>query len=120
MRRSRVRLWRQLLVFNGMDNQNEFLNEVKKVVLSFDGKAEVILYGSRARGDYKEDSDWDLLIITSIVLNNNLKEALRDELYKIEVKHLQDLSSIIIDRAHWEYWEIMPLYKNVAREGFVL
>lgn len=103
-----------------MDNQKEFLNEVKKAVLSFDDKAEIILYGSRARGDYKKDSDWDVLIITSTVLNNNVKEALRDGLYKIEVKHLQDLSSIIVDRNHWEYWEIMPLYKNVAREGVVL
>ena len=24
----------------------------------------IILFGSRARGDYKEDSDWDILIVT--------------------------------------------------------
>jgi len=29
-----------------------------------DDKAEVILYGSRARGDEREDSDWDLLVLT--------------------------------------------------------
>jgi uncharacterized protein len=48
-----------------MQNQKEFLEEIKGVVLSFDDKAEVILYGSRARGDYREDSDWDVLIRTS-------------------------------------------------------
>jgi len=24
----------------------------------------IILFGSRARGDYREDSDWDILIVT--------------------------------------------------------
>ncbi|MEM5821004.1 MAG: nucleotidyltransferase domain-containing protein, partial [Candidatus Aenigmatarchaeota archaeon] len=34
----------------------------------------IILFGSRARGDYKEDSDYDLLIVTKNKLNKNTKE----------------------------------------------
>lgn len=87
------------------------------MVLSFDEKAEVILYGSRARGDFREDSDWDIVIITNLTLSEEVKDRLRDKLYAIELKYLQAISPIIVDRGDWDYWEIMPLYKNVRREG---
>jgi len=36
----------------------------------------IILFGSRARGDYKEDSDWDFLIIVNEELNRKEKRAI--------------------------------------------
>lgn len=39
----------------------------------------IILFGSRARGDYKKDSDWDLLIITK-------EKITREE--KLRIAHL--------------------------------
>ncbi|MER3497893.1 MAG: hypothetical protein C4308_04290 [Chitinophagaceae bacterium] len=41
------------------------LNEIKKAVLQIDHSADVILFGSWARGDFKDESDWDILILTS-------------------------------------------------------
>lgn len=40
---------------------------------------EIVLFGSRARGDYKKDSDWDLLIVTE----DNLQRK-----QKLEIAHL--------------------------------
>ncbi len=37
------------------------LNVARKHNIEID---KIILFGSRARGDYKEDSDWDILIVT--------------------------------------------------------
>lgn len=37
---------------------------VKNQLLLVDGTASVILFGSRARGDAANDSDWDFLILT--------------------------------------------------------
>ena len=37
--------------------------KIKANVLEVDPDAEVWLYGSRARGDYHEGSDWDLLLL---------------------------------------------------------
>ncbi len=113
-------MWRRRSQFDDMSKQNEFLEEIKQMVLSFDDKAEVILYGSRARGDYREDSDWDLLIVTSFMLSESLKDALRTAVYNIELTYLQDISTIIVDRDYWEYWEILPLFKNVVREGIAV
>ncbi len=101
-------------------NQQEFLKEIKDTVLSFDDKAEVILYGSRARGDYKEDSDWDVLILTSPDLDAKRKKLSRDEVYEIELDYLQAISTFIVDKKSWDYWEIRPLNKNVAKEGIHL
>ena len=100
-----------------MKAHKEFLEQIKNEVLSYDDKAEVILFGSRARRDYKEDSDWDLLILTSEKLDNVTRDALRDRIYYIELEYTHAVSIIIIDKGTWSDWEIMPLYKNVAREG---
>ena len=35
---------------------------VKEKILEIDKNAEVILFGSRARGDFHEESDWDFLV----------------------------------------------------------
>ena len=37
---------------------------IKRNISEIDPKAQIILYGSRARGNEHKDSDWDLLILT--------------------------------------------------------
>ncbi len=36
---------------------------IKAAVLAIEPEAEVLLFGSRARGDAREDSDWDVLVL---------------------------------------------------------
>ena len=45
-------------------SNKEVLNTIKSVIHSFLPDARVLLFGSRARGDFNKDSDFDLLIIT--------------------------------------------------------
>jgi predicted nucleotidyltransferase len=85
-----------------------------------DGLASLILYGSQARGDAKEDSDVDLLIV--------LKRAFdyREELEKTS-HFVADLSleyDTVISRAFVSVdryqRENSPFFLNVRREGIVL
>ena len=46
----------------------DVLELIRKVVLEEAGRLgirieKIILFGSRARGDYREDSDWDILVV---------------------------------------------------------
>jgi len=45
---------------------------IRQKIELVDPKAEVILYGSRARGDERVDSDWDILVLADypVDLNN--------------------------------------------------
>ncbi len=62
------------------EKDKEILKEIKRVILDVTKEMnieidKIILFGSRARGDYREDSDWDILIITKddLKLNKKLK-----------------------------------------------
>jgi len=42
----------------------------------------VILFGSRARGDYGEESDWDLLIVIGGSLDRGIVRRLQNRVYR--------------------------------------
>ena len=47
-----------------MNQQNDkILNRIKEIIFKTDPTAQAYLYGSRARGTAKKDSDWDILIL---------------------------------------------------------
>ncbi len=56
----------------------EILKQIKQTILEVakDQGIEIdkiILFGSRARGDYREDSDWDILVVTKRKLDKDKK-----------------------------------------------
>ena len=51
--------------FKGAKMREEIKRTILKVAGKYGVKVEkIILFGSRARGDYRENSDWDVLIVT--------------------------------------------------------
>jgi len=89
--------------------------EVDKVVPN----NEVILFGSRARGDYKEDSDWDFLILLDTkAISKKKKEEIRNKLYDIELATDEIISSIIHTKTEWEKRSITPIYQIIKKEGY--
>lgn len=96
----------------------EFLQEVKRYVHEIDPQAEVWLFGSRARGDAREDSDWDFLVLTDKPVDRNLKSQLRDYLYEVEVSSAKVIGSIIHSKQEWEEdYAVTPLYRNIRRDS---
>jgi len=76
------------------------------------------LFGSRARGDFREDSDWDILILVDDKkITNALEDKFRDDLYDIELESGQVISTFIYPKDYWSSNLIFsPLYKNVNQE----
>jgi uncharacterized protein len=101
-------------------NTELFLQRIKKEVVQEDKDASIILFGSRARGDHKEDSDWDILVVTSKEGDRNLEEKISDKIYALELEYLQPVSSIIFNKGEWLKQSITPFYKNVITEGYEL
>jgi predicted nucleotidyltransferase len=78
----------------------------------------LILFGSQARGDEKEDSDWDLLLIVNSD-STNLDDEIKYSypFAKLGWTHNIDLNVLLYSDNDWEKRNFMPFYKNVAKEG---
>jgi uncharacterized protein len=100
-----------------MIHQEIFVNEIKKQVLSIDENATVVLFGSRARKDFKEYSDWDFLILTSLPSDEKFKKKLRDRLFDTELETEQAVSTIIHSYEEWEKLAVTTLFQIIEKEG---
>lgn len=98
----------------------EFLDKIKRQVLAEDSNASLILYGSRARGDFRKDSDWDILVITSKKADGLLKRKISDEIFEVELEYLQPVTTIVIEQQKWNSMAITPFFQNVLNEGRAL
>ena len=100
-----------------METREEILFKIKKTVSELDPEARVILFGSRARGDYGKESDWDLLILTSIPATEENKRNFRYHLLDIELETEQAISTLIHHHDHWKNYSVTPLYEIIEKEG---
>jgi len=84
--------------------------------------AEIYLYGSRARGDEKPLSDWDLLILlNSKNITFALETKMMDEFYEIELETGEILTPLIYPKEEWNNkYRQTPLYENIKNESIRL
>lgn len=103
-------------------NKEELLDRVKKIIRQVEPEADIILYGSRARGDARHDSDWDFLILLDGEVDSDRTLKVRYQLYELEWECGEVLCSIVRSRQDWEtpLYQGMGFYKAVRREGILL
>lgn len=79
---------------------------------------QVILYGSRARGDHRPDSDIDVLILVKDKNKVN-RDKIYDFVIDAELEHDIDISVNIYETAQFEKLALLkaPFASNVTREG---
>ena len=103
-----------------MYDRQYILNIVKQRIYTIDPNAKIILFGSRARDDSRQDSDWDFLILTNKKINQNLKNQISDSLFEAELETEQVLTSIIQNSLNWHNYKQSNIYQNINREGIEL
>lgn len=79
----------------------------------------VFLFGSRARGDAQEDSDYDMLVIV-----DRRTPELRNRILEIETQLMDRygalVATVLQSEEEWRQAQGSPLARNIAREGMAL
>jgi len=98
------------------------LEELKEKILKIYPEARIILYGSKARGDFDRESDIDLLILVPQKINTKLEEEIYHISYDIELKYNVVFGEIIENKELWKtpLANFTPLYQNIEREGIAI
>lgn len=83
--------------------------------------AQLFLYGSRARGDNRPDSDWDLLVLLpkdSITPDDyaNISYPLTELGWKLS----QSINPIMYTQKEWKHNSFTPFYHNVQHDAIRL
>ena len=84
---------------------------------------QVILYGSYARGDFRADSDVDIMILLHLpdLKSKAYSQRLSCLTYDFNMEHGVEIKPIVKSAAHFEKWAAnYPFYSNIQREGVIL
>ncbi len=81
------------------------------------------LYGSRARGDARPDSDWDLHVL--VPGDENLPASVYDEyawpFYQLGLFEFgEEVNARVYSFAGWLKRSFLPFYKNVEQDAIIL
>lgn len=102
--------------------RTQVLSSIRNVAQSFDrDKVHVRLFGSQARNDAKEDSDWDVLVLVD---KNTLDEADHERYaYPFWMLGWQTgamIHPVIYTLSDWKRRKGTPFYDNVETDGILL
>lgn len=100
----------------------QLLAQIKQAVHEIEPDAEIILYGSRSRGDARPESDWDFLILVNGSVDVERTDRIHHRLYEIEWESDEVISSIVRSRTDWNSgrYRAMPFHQRVQQEGIRL
>ncbi len=102
--------------------QNLVSEKVKEKVMKIEPYADIILFGSRARNDFSEGSDWDYLILLDGKVDSTRTDHIRSVLYDIELETDEIINSIVRSTDEWNSpkYSVLPFRKNIENEGIRL
>ncbi len=96
------------------------LGEVKRIIREVCPTAEVLLYGSVARGTQEPESDYDILVLTDKLLPKAEKSTIRRHVLGLELDRNVVLSTLFRSKAEWERRAGLPFHSEVEKDGVLL
>lgn len=105
-----------------MNNRENIIKAIRqRAEQSLPKGASVTLFGSQARGDYHDTSDWDLLLLIN---TDHLSMPERsDYIYAMTQLGWElnaEINPIVYTNNDWHKRNFTPFYKNVTKDGIIL
>lgn len=107
------------------DDIRDLLKEYRKAVENVSGGrlVKMVLYGSYARGDFRPESDVDIMIL----LDEDMEgiSAAEKEIYGVTYDfneaHNMDIMPVVQSNSHFNRWKKADMfYHNVEKEGVAI
>ena len=98
---------------------SEIRNIIGERVRAFEPTAEVLLFGSQARGDARTDSDWDVMVL----LDDDTKTErfdVSDKVIRIGWDLDKEINPVVYKKSEWQRKSFTPFYKNVMHDKIEL
>lgn len=89
--------------------RDEIYSKIKEITKKYDYK--FIIFGSRARGNYKSNSDIDIAIEGNVTSQDEMK--IRNDFDAIDMEYMLDI--VIMNKLNKE-----ELIENIKKEGVVI
>ena len=99
--------------------QSEALAEIKRRLLARFDIRTFILYGSTARGHADDESDIDLLIVTSHPLTRFERHEITNVVFEVNLHYDTNFSTLVVDARTWETGiiSVLPLHDEIMTDG---
>lgn len=103
----------------GTEAEKRLLERCRDIVLTIEPGAEVILYGSRVRGEAGPDSDYDIFVLVDRPLTRELEDRISFAIYDLEYEEDVILSVHVYEKGFFQspLGMVTPLFNNVRTEG---
>ena len=99
----------------------DYIEQIRDIIVSDINPEKIILFGSRARGDYDTDSDYDFLVLKRGITNGRkLSGDLKIKFYQKRL--LLPIDVIVMD--HDRFYQLSDttgfIYKDIKKEGICI
>ena len=98
--------------------ETEVIRRIKEVVHTIEPEAELLLFGSRARGEARRDSDYDVAILTDRPINFAYEQKFLHEFFYIDLEMGTFIQPFLFSKSSWNAGASpIPLVDNIRNDG---
>jgi len=101
-------------------SKDQILAEIKRRVKAVDPDAEIWLFGSRARGDNRPDSDLDIIILVDYPVNIEIERKFTYPIFDYGIETGQVFMPLIYSRQQWQNMKYHLFHKEVERDKIII
>ncbi|MFO8060701.1 MAG: nucleotidyltransferase domain-containing protein [Bacillota bacterium] len=80
---------------------------------------DIVVFGSRVRGDSDFESDLDVLVVLSVPRSHRVRAEVSDVVFEINLDLGTNISALVVGSTEWFDGRLLrsPIKKNVDKEG---